>query len=68
MKRGTAPLMLSLLISLPIASSDPSSASEAITPSWMAESVTALEAELTADYGDGQAARVKRGLDQVADF
>ena len=68
MKRGTAPLMLSLLISLPIASSHPSSASQAPTPPWMAESTTALEAELTADYGAGQATRARRGIDQVADF
>jgi hypothetical protein len=34
----------------------------------MAKSVTALGAELTAEYGAGQEARVARGLEQIANF
>jgi hypothetical protein len=35
---------------------------------WMKESMTKLEAELVAKYGEGQRARVSRGLKQVANF
>jgi len=35
---------------------------------WMKESITKLEAELVAKYGEGQRARVERGLKQVASF
>jgi hypothetical protein len=35
---------------------------------WMKESITKLEAELVAKYGEGQRARIERGLNQVAGF
>ncbi|MDT4895083.1 MAG: hypothetical protein QOH25_160 [Acidobacteriota bacterium] len=35
---------------------------------WMKESITKLEAELSAKYGEGQRARLQRGLKQVANF
>jgi hypothetical protein len=35
---------------------------------WMKESITKLEGELAAKYGEGQRARVERGLRQVASF
>ena len=35
---------------------------------WLKESITKLEAELAAKYGEGQRARVTRGLKQVANF
>ncbi len=41
---------------------------EAAGPSWIAESVAALEQELAGKYGESQRARLQRGLGQVADF
>jgi hypothetical protein len=35
---------------------------------WMKESITKLEGELVAKYGEGQRARAQRGLKQVASF
>jgi hypothetical protein len=35
---------------------------------WMKESITKLEGELVAKHGEGQRARVQRGLKQVASF
>jgi hypothetical protein len=35
---------------------------------WMKESIAKLEGELVAKYGEGQRARVERGLKQVASF
>jgi hypothetical protein len=43
-------------------------AAEAETLPWMEESVKKLEQELVAKYGEGQRARIERGLKQVADF
>lgn len=37
-------------------------------PAWMAGTVSKLEAELAARYGEGQRARLQRGLKQVAAF
>jgi hypothetical protein len=54
------------------ASMQTSSASRAATlddsPSWAAGSVTKLENELTAKYGEPQRARLHRGLHQVSEF
>jgi hypothetical protein len=35
---------------------------------WMKESITKLEGELAAKYGEGQRARLERGLKQIASF
>jgi hypothetical protein len=37
-------------------------------PDWMKESMQKLETELVAKYGEGQRARLQRGMRQVADF
>ncbi len=37
-------------------------------PDWMKESMQKLETELVAKYGEGQRARLQRGMHQVADF
>ena len=37
-------------------------------PDWMKESMQKLETELVAKYGEGQRARLERGMHQVADF
>jgi hypothetical protein len=37
-------------------------------PTWMRDTVTKMERELIAKYGEGQRARVERGLRQVASF
>lgn len=37
-------------------------------PDWMNESMKKLETELTAKYGEGQRARLQRGMTQVAQF
>ena len=37
-------------------------------PSWMKEAMSKLESELVARYGEGQRARIKRGMRQVASF
>jgi len=37
-------------------------------PAWMASSITKMETELTAKYGDSQKARLQRGLRQVSEF
>ncbi|HEX7998123.1 MAG TPA: hypothetical protein VF528_07005 [Pyrinomonadaceae bacterium] len=37
-------------------------------PAWMRDAVTKMERELIAKYGEGQRARVERGLKQVASF
>jgi hypothetical protein len=37
-------------------------------PPWMEESMTALEKEIVARYGEDQGAPLKRGMEQVADF
>ncbi len=39
-----------------------------VSPSWSTNSVSKLNAELTARHGDGQRARIQRGLRQVAKF
>jgi hypothetical protein len=38
------------------------------TPSWVKDSVSKMERELVAKYGDSQRARLQRGLRQVAEF
>jgi len=38
------------------------------TPSWVKDSVSKMERELGAKYGDSQRARLQRGLRQVAEF
>ncbi len=38
------------------------------TPSWVKDSVSKMERELVAKYGDSQRARLQRGLHQVAEF
>ena len=45
-----------------------STASAAERQAWMDTSVTALEQELLAKFGDAQQRRIQQGLDQVADF
>jgi len=37
-------------------------------PAWMASSVSKMETELTAKYGEPQKTRVQRGLQQVSEF
>jgi hypothetical protein len=37
-------------------------------PDWMKDSIQKLETELVAKYGEGQRARLQRGMRQVADF
>jgi hypothetical protein len=37
-------------------------------PAWMAPAVRSMETELTSRYGAGQSGRIRRGLQQVADF
>ena len=37
-------------------------------PAWMKDSTAQLQTELTAKYGEGQRARVQRGLKQVSEF
>jgi hypothetical protein len=39
-----------------------------VTPLWVKDSVAKMERELAAKYGDSQSERVKRGLQQVAEF
>lgn len=46
----------------------PASRSRGITAAQMKDSMSKLEAELGAKYGDGQAIRVRRGLHQVMEF
>lgn len=43
-------------------------AAASIPPAWMQSSTTKLETELVAKYGDGQKARIQRGLKQVSEF
>ena len=45
-----------------------SSSQETAQPSWMHEVVVKLEAELVANYGEGQRPRLQRGMKQAADF
>jgi hypothetical protein len=49
-------------------SSNASAASAGIQPAWMHSSSAKLETELAAKYGDGQKARIQRGLKQVGEF
>ncbi len=57
------------LIAVSAAAQDTSmKTSSAVQPAWTTAANTKLEAELTAKYGEGQKARIQRGLHQVSEF
>ncbi|HVG24770.1 MAG TPA: hypothetical protein VND45_11495 [Thermoanaerobaculia bacterium] len=60
MSRTLAAVALALTLTAP--------ASAQQQPDWMKESMQKLETELVAKYGEGQRARLQRGMRQVADF
>jgi hypothetical protein len=65
--RAGVRIMLCCVTAFTLFSLSPSQAG-ADTPAWMEDSMTRLEAELVAEYGEDQRSRVERGLAQVADF
>ena len=54
---------------VPMQSSPVSAAPAAeVTPLWVKESVSKMERELGANYGDSQRERVRRGVQKIAEF
>jgi hypothetical protein len=63
--------LLCVLIALPLVAQEtsmPNSPAAAAPPTWMKDSMTKMETELVAKYGEQQKPRVLRGLHQVAGF
>ena len=60
MSRTLAAVALALTLAAP--------ASAQQQPDWMKEAMQKLESELVSKYGEGQRARLQRGMRQVADF
>ncbi|HEX8291075.1 MAG TPA: hypothetical protein VF570_04940, partial [Pyrinomonadaceae bacterium] len=72
LKKLSAVLVSALLLSSQLAAARDAGAAQtpqaAGPPAWMKDVLTKLEASLTAKYGEGQRARVARGLGQVSRF
>jgi hypothetical protein len=60
-------VILFILISMTLVSTNTLKASSG-RPSWMDKSISKLQKELTARYGEPQSSRIARGLKQVSEF